>query len=229
MTQSATGGASAKGQSRSAEVIEKYGQCLDLIGIDPHFREITVGLYLKDDIATIWSFSVLEGVDERIRQIRDLFVTRGGLSPVEGVHNQARFTCGVFHAKPMRFLLRNAVEKDPALPTPDGRITVKDIKSPVTFVVTPSEEGGRWVYTVTAEGESPRAEARVKAVVGGFMRYGDMERIEPTRGSFSCGARHDELLRLLLPSARNVSGSRDAMAAEDMRGQLTTQTLGYSQ
>ena len=115
------------------------------------------------------------------------------------------------------------------MPTLEGRITIKDIKSPVTLVVTPSEEDGRWVYTVSTEGESPRAEARVKAVVGGFMRYGDMERIEPTKGGFSCGARHDELVRLLLPSARNVSGIRDAMAAEDMRGQLTTQTLGYSQ
>ena len=51
---------------RVTDVISRYGRCLELVSMDPHFHEITVGLYLKDTIATVWSFSTVDGVDGRI-------------------------------------------------------------------------------------------------------------------------------------------------------------------
>jgi hypothetical protein len=90
---------------------------------------------------------------------------------------------------------------------------------------------GKWVYEVAAEGEAPAATAsmRVKAVVGGFMRYGDCRRVAEDKFAFPCGARHDELARLLIPYARNVSAVEEMLAAADLAGQMTTQTLGFSQ
>ena len=47
---------------RPAEVIEKYGQCLELVPLDKHFHDISVGLYVKDPICTVWTYSNKPGV-----------------------------------------------------------------------------------------------------------------------------------------------------------------------
>ena len=211
------------------EVIDKYGHCLELIGMDPHFHEVSIGLYVKDDIATVWTFSPLDGVRERLSQIRDQLVLKGSMTAVDGTHDQVMFACGEFHPVPMRFLLRAAVEKEPIEVEDPSPLTIRDIKSRMDMLATPEEIEGGWGYRVTATGDFKRPEIRIRAMVGGFMRYGDMIRIEADLGAFKCGQRHDALLRVLMPYARNVSGAEDSLEAEDMRGQLTTQTLGFSQ
>ena len=211
------------------QVIDKYGHCLELIGMDPHFHEVSIGLYVKDDVATVWTFSPLDGVRERLSQIRDQLVLKGSMTAVDGTHDQMMFACGEFHAVPMRFLLRAAVEKEPIEVEDPSPLTVRDIKSRMDMLATPEEIDGRWAYRVTAKGDFKRPEIRIRAMIGGFMRYGDLDRLEPDLGSFKCGRRHDALLRILMPYARNVSGAEDSLEAEDMRGQLTTQTLGFSQ
>ena len=197
--------------------------------MDPHFHDVTIGLYVKDDVASVWTFSPLEGVRERLEQIRDQLVLKGSMTAVEGTRDQVHFACGEFHGVPMRFLLRAAVEKEPIEVEDSSPLTIRDIKSRMDMLATPEEIDGRWAYRVTATGDFKRPEVRIRAMVGGFMRYGDMERLEPDLGSFKCGQRHDALLRVLMPYARNVSGSEDSLEADNMRGQLTTQTLGYSQ
>ncbi len=213
---------------RVTDVISRYGRCLELVSIDPHFHEITVGLYLKDGVVTVWTFSDRQGVEERIRQIRDLLVVRGALVPVEGTHDQARFECGTVHERPLTFLLRNCVEKGPDLEQEHGPITVRDFRTKLTLMATPVQQDGRWAYEVSGEGDEAKPEIRVRAVVGGFMRYGEMERVSPTQAAFACGARHDELVRLLIPMARNVSSIEDVLEADALRGQMTTSTLGFT-
>ena len=151
------------------------------------------------------------------------------MQPIPGTHNQARFACGNIHERPLKFLLRNAVERsfDPFGEEP--RITVKDIKSGLTLIATPEEHNGQWIYRASAEGEYARPEIRIRSLVGGFMRYGEMERVAPDEAAFSCGMRHDGLVRLLMPHARNVSGVETELELEALRGQMTTQTLGFSQ
>ena len=46
---------------------------------------------------------------------------------------------------------------------------------------------------------------------------------------FACGMPHDALMRVLLPYSRNISSVETMMAAEALRGQMTTGTLGFSQ
>jgi hypothetical protein len=177
----------------------------------------------------VWTFSPLDDVRERLEQIRDQLVLKGSMTAVDGTQDQVRFACGEFHGVPMRFLLRAAVEKAPIEVEDPSPLTVRDIKSRMDMLATPEVIDGRWGYRVTATGDFKRPEVRIRAMVGGFTRYGDMERIEPDLGSFKCGQRHDALVRVLMPYARNVSGSEDSIEADNMRGQLTTQTLGYSQ
>ncbi len=213
---------------RVTQVIERYGKCLELVALDPHFHEITVGVYVKDDISTVWTFSQKPGAEQRIEKIRDRLVGIGGLAPVEGTHNQAIFSCGYFHTRPMKFLLTYAVEKDPDSSPPEGAISVKDTKSKLILGAQAKEVEGRWIYEVTGEGEAPNTPMRLKAIVRGFIRYAEMEKVSDTEVTFPCGARHDGLVRLLIPFARNVSAVEDMMESADMRGQLTTGTAGFS-
>ena len=95
--------------------------------------------------------------------------------------------------------------------------------------MTGSQSDDKYVYTVTAEGEAPRPQSRIRAVVGGYMRYGECERVAPDSFVFPDNVRHDEMARVLLPFARNVSAIENMLASEELAGQMTTQTLGFSQ
>jgi hypothetical protein len=210
------------------ETIKRLGHCIELISMDPHFHEITVGLFLKDRLLTIWSYSPVPLKNERIRTIRDRLVALGDLETVEGSTNEARVPSGDILIQPLKFAFREAVENDPA-ELPSGPMEVSDNKSNLTFSVAGEYQDGVYVYTVTADDDSPRADGRIKAAVGGFMRYGECERVTPHRFRFPDGQRHDGFVRLLLPYARNVSAVERMLAAEEAEGQMTTQTLGFSQ
>ena len=211
------------------DVVRRYGRCLELAGIDPHFHDVSVGLYLKNGVFTVWTFSRRDGIDDRIRQIRDLMCSFGGMEPVPGTINQARYACGNTHEPAMKFLVMECVEKRPDRPEGQGAITLRDTKTRMTLTATPRQDGDRWVYSMSAEGEgADNPTMRLRAVVGGFMRYGGAERVSPTEFALPCGARHDRLVRLLLPYARNVSSVEDLLDADALHGQMTTQTLGFS-
>ena len=215
-------------RSRVAEINERYGRCLELVPVDPNFHEITVGLYVKNGTATVWTYSQKPGVVERIRQVRDQLVALGGLSPVSGTHNQVMFPCGDLHRRPLKFLITQAVERAPDYRHPEGGISIKDIKSPLTLTAGGEQVEGRWVYTVGAEGEARNKSSRIAAVATGFVRYGEMERVGNDGAAFACGQRHDELVRLLMSYARNVSVAEDALEGDAVRGQMTTSTLGFA-
>ena len=42
---------------RVSEVRKNYGKCLELVSMDPNFNNISVGLFIKKDILTVWSYS----------------------------------------------------------------------------------------------------------------------------------------------------------------------------
>ncbi len=209
-------------------VLKKYGRCLELVPMDPHFHSITVALYVKDKIITVWTFSNKAGVEDRIRTIRDQMVQLGGLVAVESTHNQARFACGHLHTRPVKFLTTLAVEKPPDYILPSGEISIKDTKTKLTLKVSGQQIGDRWIYQVSAEGEAPNVPLRLRAIIAGFVRYGEMEKVGDNSVSFPCGHRHDSLLRVLLPYSRNISAVEDMLEASAMRGQLTTGTAGFS-
>ena len=213
---------------RVAEVVRRYGKCLELVSTDPHFHDITVAIYVKDGLCTVWTFNQRPGVQERVRVIRDQLVALGGLAPVPETHNQVIFPCGFLHLRLLKFLLAQAVGKSPDYSPAQGDMAIKDTKSALTLKVFGTESDGRWVYQVSGEGEAPGAPARLRMVVAGFSRYGEMEKVSDTDVCFPCGGRHDELMRILLPYSRNVSGVESMIEQEALRGQMTTGTLGFT-
>ncbi|MXY46623.1 MAG: hypothetical protein F4Y44_06460 [Chloroflexi bacterium] len=214
---------------RVVDVLERYGSCLELVPMDPNFKNISVGLYVKNGICTVWTFSGKQGVEARIEQIREQLVALGGMEAVPGTYNQARFACGGLHERPMKFLMTQAVGKAPDYAPPQGEMTIQDSRSPLTIKVTGSQRDDAYVYSVSVEGDAPRPAVRLRMVVAGFLRYGEMQKVGDTEVAFPCGQRHDELMRLLLPYSRNISSVEGMMAAEALRGQMTTGTLGFSQ
>ena len=213
-------------RGRVTEIVNRYGSCVELVSMDPNFYNISVSLYVKDGVGTVWTFSQKPGVEERIGKIRDQLIALGGMESIEGTHDQAKFSCGQLHGRPMKFLMRRAVEKDPNFTLSED--SVKDLRSPLMLGTEASELDGRWVYRVTAEGVAPNEAQRLRAVTAGMVRYGEMEKVGDDGVSFTCGYRHDELARVVLPYARNVTGVEDMLAADDLRGQMTTGTLGFT-
>jgi hypothetical protein len=209
------------------DTIKRLGRCIELVSMDPHFNDITVGLFLKGRVLTVWSYSSVPGTPGRLEQIRDRVVALGGFKKVPGSPNQAELSEGDILMRPLRFLFKEAVEKQSQPPT--GPIEANDNKSTLTFRVEGGQQDGAYVYKVLALGNAERAEARIKAVVGGFMRYGECQRLAEDTFRFPDGERRDGYVRLLLPYARNVSAVETMLAAEELEGQMTVQTLGFSQ
>lgn len=211
-----------------SDVIERYGHCLEIVPMDPNFHNISVGLYVLNGIFTVWTFSHKPGVQDRVKKIRDQLVALGGMEAVQGTPNQARFRCGQLHERPCKFLLQQAVGKAPDYAPPQGEMRIKDSKSPLLLSVTGAAQEGRWLYHISARGEASNMAVRLRMIVAGFLRYGEMDKVSDTEVAFSCGQRHDALMRLLLPYSRNISSVDGMLAAEALRGQMTTGTLGFS-
>ena len=211
-----------------AEVLQRYGRCLELIPTDPHFQDISVGLYAKDGIYTVWSFSRKAGVEDRLRQIRDQMAVLGGLAPVESSPIQVSFPCGNPHLRPLKFLLAQAVGKSPDYTAAQDSLSIKDTRSSLILNVSGEEQDDRYVYHVSGEGDAANGPLRLRAVVAGFVRYGEMEKVGDTVVAFPCGQRHDDLVRIVLPYSRNVSAVENLMEEEALRGQMTTGTLGFT-
>ncbi|MFW6194977.1 MAG: hypothetical protein ACOC5M_00455 [Chloroflexota bacterium] len=210
------------------DVIERYGNCIELVSMDPNFHNISVGLYEKGGVCTVWSFSRLAGVDERLRVIARRLTELGGMEYVNEAEKQVRFPSGRILTRPLKFLMRQAVEKAEDW-YPPQELSVKDSKSPLSFHVAGREQDGRWVYEVSYSGEHKNPKLRLRAIIQGFERYGEMEKVDDNVVSFPDGMRNDPLLRLILPYTRNISQVEEQLEMEAMRGQMTTSTLGFSQ
>ena len=214
---------------RPAEVIQRYGQCLELVPIDKYFHDISIGLYAKGDVCTLWTFSRKEGARDRMKVIRDQMIALGGMERIPETDNQVRFRCGHLHAKPPKFLLAQAVGKSPNYSPPETNLEIKDSKSDLTILVSESGVDGGGIYQVEVKGTSRNPGVRLQMILAGFVRYGDMQLAGESGIRFQCGESHGELVRVLMPYSRNISSVENMLAAETVRGQMTTGTLGFSQ
>jgi hypothetical protein len=211
-----------------SQKLKEIGTCLELVPMDPHFKGVSVGLYYRNGYCTVWSFSQVEGIESRLREIRDQMVRLGGVQPVDGSDNQFIFPCGVLHMRPVKFLLTQAVTKAPDFAHPKGSMTIKDSKSALMLSVAGGRTDDGFAYQVSGEGDVRNPALRLRMVVAGFVRYGEMEKVGDTEVAFSCCWQHDELVRLVLPYSRNISAVESMLEAEATRGQMTTSTLGFS-
>tara|TARA_E500000081_G_C6073448_1_gene324124 strand:- start:93 stop:746 length:654 start_codon:yes stop_codon:yes gene_type:complete len=214
---------------RPIEVIEKYGRCIELISMDPFFNDVTIGLFFKEPVLTVYSYSTKPGLDKRLKDIRDRIVDVSGAVSLEE-NNQATFPCSMNDgccSSPLRFVLKEAVMKDRPNDLSSG-ITCKDLRSDMFLKIEHSDVDGINKYTVSGDGNAPKPEIRYRAVVNGLLKYGGFEKIDNFSFKLKCNTRNDKIVNLLLPLARNISATEDSLAADELAGQMTTQSLGFA-
>lgn len=217
-----------KPASPVAEAIGKIGRCVELIPIDRQFENISVGLYLKDGVYTVWTFSQKDGTRERIEAIGERMVALGEMTPVPGGRSGLTFDCGDLHTKPVKFLLAQAVGKSAEFAPADEPLRIKDSKSDLWISAEGNQQQDRYVYRISGEGEAPNVAIRLRMVIAGLAKYGGMDKTGEPEVAFPCGRQHDKLLRLVLPYSRNISAVESMMEVEAERGQMTTSTVGFS-
>ena len=205
------------------------GRRIELVPIDPHFHDITIGLYRQQTVDattgqqspvfSVHTYSRISGAVERIENIRQAMQTLGGmLKTPDGL---LYFACKDGHEAACRRVFLEACKLGPNIRTEPRSLNILDKKSQLTIKV---DSTGKGIYRVSAEGEGRGAARRVSAIAGGLMKLGEMESIETDNKdtvAFACGQPHDALIGLLLTRAPNV---RVVLREEEMgasRGVLT--------
>lgn len=192
--------------------IVDIGRRIELIPIDPHFHDITIGLYRQQttDTATgkdfpaflVHTYSQISGATERIEEIIQSMQTLGGmLQTTEGL---LYFPCQDNHEAACRRVFLEACKLAPNTPAEPRPLNILDKKSQLTITVNATEDG---IYQVTAGSEGRGAARRIAAIAGGLMKLGEMESIETDNKdtvAFACSQSHNELIGLLLTRAPNV-------------------------
>ena len=126
-------------------------------------------------------------------------------------------------------MFTQAVEKDPGFKFDTGPITASDNKTKLSFIIQGQKQNDNYAYFVSTKGEHERPFIRIRAVIGGFVKYGECIKLSDESFCFKDKKQHDEYVRILLPYARNVSAVENMINASEQAGQMNTQTLGFSQ
>ena len=209
--------------------IVDIGRRIELIPIDPHFHDITIGLYRQQitdpnlgkafPAFLVHTYSQISGATERIGEvIQSMQILGGMLKTSEGL---LYFPCKDAHEAACRRVFLEACKLASNTQTEARPLNILDKKSQLTITVDSSGSG---IYQVTANGEGRGAARRISAIAGGLMKLGEMEDIETDnkdRVGFACGHSHDALVGLLLIRAPNV---RIVLREEEMgaaRGTLS--------
>ncbi len=183
------------------------GRRIELVSMDPHFCDITIGLYPQQGAAgpefLVHSYSRKEGVPARIAFVRVAMEVLGGLERVGGQAERLHFPCKVGHSLACRRVFLEACKLGPASNLEPRFLHILDKKTNRTITALSI---GKGIYQITADGEETDKTSRIAAVAGGLMKLGQMEAVELDAGrvAFSCGQAHDALVGLLLVRALNV-------------------------
>ena len=188
------------------------GRRIELIPIDPHFHDITIGLYRQQivDATTskdspaflVHTYSHISGADERIEGVKEAMQILGGMLRTAG--GLLYFPCKSGHEAACRRVFLEACKLTPNTLIEPRPLTILDKKSQLTITV---DSTGKGIYRVTAEGEGRGAARRISAIAGGLMKLGEMESLATHHKdtvAFACAQPHDALIGLLLTRAPNV-------------------------
>jgi hypothetical protein len=171
--------------------------------MDPHFSDISIALYRQEtDEGTAYlirTYSAVDGVAERIEFAKQAMATLGTMESTNS--GLLRFPCHEGHGFSVKRLFLEACKI-----VPDSLVEVRpmdifDKKADCQIVVSSL---GKGVYKVHGEGKGKRVDSRVRLIIGGLMKLGEMEERGIGLVAFPCGRSHDSLVGLLLVRALNV-------------------------
>lgn len=199
--------------------IQDIGRRIELIPMDPHFHEISIGLYRQDGETPrflLHSYSKREGTPGRLSFIRKAMTVLGGMDEGDGY---LTFPCGHEHNAAVRRAFLEAGKLSSG--TVDTKpLSTLDKKSGLTMHVSNLGSG---LYEVTAEGEAKAKDRRIKVVANGLAKLGEMKLIDDRddQVQFPCKQDHDSLTGLLLVRAPNVRAIVREQEMASARGVLS--------
>ena len=182
----------------------ELGGRIELVSMDPHCSNITIGLYEQSANGTlgylVHSYSKLPSARARLDAVIQAMQVLGGVVLREGLLG---FACGAKHQLAMRRAFLEACKLAPDIPVAVRPLSVLDKKLNATVSV---KGLGNGLYELAAEGSSEAAASRLDSIVGGYRKLAELEAIpdQPHRFRFACGQNHDALVGLLLSRALNV-------------------------
>jgi len=192
--------------------IVDIGRRIELIPMDPHFHDITIGLYRQQiaDAATgmtfpaflVHTYSQITGATDRIQEVVQAMQILGGMQKTED--GLLYFPCKDAHEFACRRVFLEACKLASDTRAEPRPLNILDRKSKLTITVDSIGDG---TYQVRANGEGRGAARRISAIAGGLMKLGEMESVATDNKDtvrFACGHSHDALVGLLLIRAPNV-------------------------
>jgi len=203
--------------------IVNIGRRIELVPIDPHFKDITIALYLQDldsrAVFRVHTYSRLEGAAKRIQEVINIMQTLGGMQKTSD--SLLYFPCGDKHEAACRRVFLEACKLTSDTHVQPRPLNILDKKSKLTISV---DSLGSGTYSVKSNGEGRSAERRISSIAAGLIKLGEMEPAEENSTDsvkFPCGQSHDELIGLLLVRAPNVRIILREEEADAARGMLT--------
>ena len=199
----------------------ELGSRIELVPIDSHFHEITVGLYETSGADgpefRIHSYSGKAGVDERLDFLLSAMMTLGGMESI-GDGRSLRFPCGTQHLRGCKRVFLEACKLASGSDLQPRPLAVFDKKADRDISAVPKGNGG---YAVTADGDDENTLRRISVVCGGLVKLGDMIRVaEESKVAYECRCDHHALTGLLLVRAPNVRAAMREEEESTSRGKL---------
>ena len=185
-------------------ITTEIGRRIELVSMDPHFHDISIGLYRQQAGAgatyLVHTYSQKPGAAERIEFVIQAMAVLGGLERSGG---GLRYTCGDRHQFIVRRIFIEACKLKPEAVPAARPMTILDKKTNLNILVSSLGAGA---YEVSAEGGGDEGASRATAIAAGLAKLAEMTRDEahPTRVTYPCHQPHDAAAGTMLIRALNV-------------------------
>ncbi len=206
---------------KSMAHIADLGSRIELVSMDPHFHDVSIGLYRRPAAGggpefLVHTYAGRDGAAERMAFVAQAMRTLGGMA-VSAEPHAVRFPCRAEHGRACKRVFLEACKAQPDAPLEARGLSIHDKKCGNTIAVT-GTGGGE--YRLGAEADDEVTERRISAIGGGLIKLAELKGLsdKQDRVAFECGHEHDALVGLLLVRALNVRAA--------MREQETAATRG---
>lgn len=200
------------------------GRRIELVPMDLHFHDISIGLYRREGGAAlevlVHSYNRREGTRERLEFIAGAMAVLGGMEALPGEPLVLRFPAGSDLPVAARRVFLEACKRpggEEVVPRP---LTIFDKKSQSQVQVASLGEG---LYEVTLEAEGERAARRSAHIAGGIAKLSGAGLVagHPAQVALPNRQSIDALVGLLLVRALNVRAIVREEEAAASRGVLS--------